>query len=151
MKRSAILLLLLLGTGLAILVSTLGESSSYVDFETAATEPGRGYHVVGTLDRSVPLVYDAEKDANLFQFALVDQKGLSRTVVYYGAKPQDFERSEQVVIIGKMSGSAFEASKILTKCPSKYNEDSVEVRSTTRTSYKLMVRPGQNPISDRTI
>jgi hypothetical protein len=105
-KRSAILLLLLLGTGLAILVSTLGESSSYVDFETAAAEPGRSYHVVGTLDRSLPLVYDAEKDANLLQFALVDQKGLSRTVVYYGAKPQDFERSEQVVVVGAIQKQA---------------------------------------------
>jgi cytochrome c-type biogenesis protein CcmE len=128
-KRSAILLLLLLGMGLAILVSTLGESSSYVDFETAATEPGRSYHVVGTLDRSVPLVYDAEKDANLLQFALVDQKGLSRTVVYYGAKPQDFERSEQVVVVGAIQKQAgpptFVADQILTKCPSKYTEDTL--------------------------
>ncbi|NBW33280.1 MAG: cytochrome c maturation protein CcmE [Cytophagia bacterium] len=129
MKRSALLLLLLLGTGLAILVSTLGESSSYVDFETAATEPGRSFHVVGTLNRSLPLVYDAEKDANLLQFALIDQKGLSTTVLYYGAKPQDFERSEQVVVVGAMQMQqgkpVFVADQILTKCPSKYTEDTL--------------------------
>ncbi|MFZ9680432.1 MAG: cytochrome c maturation protein CcmE [Bacteroidia bacterium] len=129
MKRSAILLLMLLGTGLAILVSTLGESSSYVDFETAAQDPGHSYHVVGTLDRSKPMVYNPEKDANLLEFSLVDQKGLSRSVIYYGAKPQDFERSEQVVVIGsiqQMKGqSTFVAEQILTKCPSKYTEDTL--------------------------
>lgn len=154
MKQSALYLLLLVGTGLAILVSTLGESSSYVDFAEAAANPDQSYHVVGQLDRDFPLVYNPTQDANLLQFKLRDQKGLSMPVVYYGAKPQDFERSEQVVIIGKIvpgnskSGekgglnaentnaantnasnthtkTVFVADQILTKCPSKYTEDQV--------------------------
>jgi cytochrome c-type biogenesis protein CcmE len=128
-KRSAILLLMLLGTGLAILVSTLGESSSYVDFETAAQDPGHSYHVVGTLDRSKPLIYNPETDANLLQFSLLDQKGSSRSVIFYGAKPQDFERSEQVVVVGAIQSlkgqPTFVAEQILTKCPSKYTEDTL--------------------------
>ena len=39
---------------------------------------------------------------------------------YNGTKPNDFERSEQIVIIGKMKGEEFAASGILMKCPSKY-------------------------------
>jgi cytochrome c-type biogenesis protein CcmE len=127
MKRSALYLLLLVGTGLAILISTLGESSSYVDFAEAAANPDRTYHVVGQLDREFPLVYNPIQDANLLKFKLKDQKGLSMPVVYYGAKPQDFERSEQVVIIGKVAQNTFVADQILTKCPSKYTEDQVPV------------------------
>ena len=124
MKRSALLLLPLLGTGLAIFISTMGESSSYVDFEAASKEPDRSFHVVGTLDLGYPLVYDPVRDANLLRFQLKDQKGRSVPVVYFGAKPQDFERSEQVVVVGKMkSTDSFEAEQILTKCPSKYTEE----------------------------
>ena len=60
------------------------------------------------------------------------------SVVYYGAKPQDFERSEQVVIVGKVvpgpskqeNKAVFVADQILTKCPSKYTEDQVPTAST---------------------
>jgi cytochrome c-type biogenesis protein CcmE len=45
-------------------------------------------------------------------------------VIFNGNKPQDFERSEQVVIKGKMQGTAFQADEILMKCPSKYNDGS---------------------------
>jgi cytochrome c-type biogenesis protein CcmE len=135
MKRSALYLLLLIGTGLAILLSTLGQSSSYVDFAEAAANPDRSYHVVGQLDRNFPLVYNPTQDANLLQFKLLDQKGMSMPVVYYGAKPQDFERSEQIVIIGKVDvgpsskrgHSVFVADQILTKCPSKYTEEEIAI------------------------
>ena len=33
---------------------------------------------------------------------MTDQKGHEKLVTYKGAKPQDFEKSEQVVVIGKM-------------------------------------------------
>ncbi|MFM7588976.1 MAG: cytochrome c maturation protein CcmE, partial [Bacteroidota bacterium] len=74
----------------------------------------------------------------LLGFWLRDQQGLSMSVVYYGAKPQDFERSEQVVIVGKVvpgpskqeNKSIFKADQILTKCPSKYTEDKVPTAST---------------------
>jgi len=48
-------------------------------------------------------------------------------VIYSGTQPQDFERSEKLVLIGKMSNDTFYASKILMKCPSKYNNDLVEI------------------------
>jgi cytochrome c-type biogenesis protein CcmE len=34
----------------------------------------------------------------------------------------DFEKSEQIVVIGKMKGDIFYAKDILTKCPSKYSD-----------------------------
>jgi cytochrome c-type biogenesis protein CcmE len=54
---------------------------------------------------------------------MTDEQGEECLVVYLGAKPQDFEKSEQVVIIGAMKGDVFEASGLLLKCPSKYNDN----------------------------
>ena len=66
-------------------------------------------------------IYNPEVNANLFGFYLVDNEGLEKKVLYNGSKPQDFERSEQIVVVGKMDGDEFHASQILMKCPSKYN------------------------------
>lgn len=44
------------------------------------------------------------------------------------AKPQDFERSEQVVLTGKMDGDEFVATEILMKCPSKYKDEEIYLK-----------------------
>ena len=41
--------------------------------------------------------------------------------------PPDFLRSEQVVVVGKYTDDVFVADQILMKCPSKYQEESVQV------------------------
>jgi cytochrome c-type biogenesis protein CcmE len=48
-------------------------------------------------------------------------------VVFTCTKPEDFERSEQIVLTGHMVGNEFHASTILMKCPSKYTQDKIEV------------------------
>jgi cytochrome c-type biogenesis protein CcmE len=58
-------------------------------------------------------------------------------VVFNGSKPQDFERSEQIVLTGKMIGNEFHASKILMKCPSKYTKDEVEVTEVSASTAKI--------------
>jgi cytochrome c-type biogenesis protein CcmE len=52
-------------------------------------------------------------------------------VIYRGSKPQDFERSEQLVVKGKVSGDCFAASEISMKCPSKYVNDEITLKETT--------------------
>lgn len=84
-------------------------------------------HIVGHLNKQKELFYDATKDANYFSFFMKDNKGEECKVVFTGTKPQDFERSEQIVLTGQMVGKDFHASKILMKCPSKYTQDKVEV------------------------
>ncbi len=64
--------------------------------------------------------------ANYFAFYMRDNQGLESKVVFNGSKPQDFERSEQIVLTGKMIGNEFHASKILMKCPSKYEETEIK-------------------------
>lgn len=127
MKKSHIILLAIIAVAIGAIVSTFADSSTYGDF-AMAKEEGSEIHVVGKLNKDKELVYDPVKDANYFSFYLIDNKGQECKIVFNGTKPQDFERSEQIVITGKMQGDQFHADKILMKCPSKYTNDKVETK-----------------------
>ncbi len=60
-----------------------------------------------------------------FIFYLTDKKGKTELVKYYGPKPMNFDLAEYVVIKGKYENNIFLAKEILTKCPSKY-ENQIE-------------------------
>lgn len=121
MKKTYILALVLVAIAIAAIFSTVSDSGTYADFTIASSHPAEEYHVVGKLNRKKELTYDPHKDANLFSFYLIDNQGNECQVNYTGTKPQDFEKSEQIVVVGKMKGQMFHASSILMKCPSKYN------------------------------
>lgn len=108
---------------IAVVITTFSDASTYVDFATAEKHEGKEFHVIGTLNLEKEIIYDAGLDANQFSFYMIDDKGIEKKVTYFDAKPQDFEKSEKVVVIGKMEEGNFTASSLLLKCPSKYNED----------------------------
>ena len=126
MKTIHIVILLVLVITVAVVVTTLTDSSTYTDFSAAAAAPGKEFHIIGSLDKTKPVEYDATKSVNRFSFYLIDDKGLEKKVVYGNPKPQDFEKSEKVVIIGAMKNDEFLASSLLLKCPSKYNANKPE-------------------------
>lgn len=126
MKKSAIIGLITIAICVGFLVSLNADTNTYSNFSQAASSD-REEHVMGYWDNTQATYYDAQKDANHFAFFMRDEAGLVKKVVYNGTKPQDFERSEKLVLIGKMNGDVFYASKILMKCPSKYNDNLVEV------------------------
>lgn len=123
MKRSHIIAIIVIATAIAAIAGSLTETSTYADFAEAYGNPGREYHVVGTLDRTEEILYNPEIDANRTTFTMIDDKGEKREVHLLQAKPQDFERSESVVLIGRVVENEFLATDILMKCPSKYNEE----------------------------
>jgi cytochrome c-type biogenesis protein CcmE len=43
-------------------------------------------------------------------------------VIYHGSIPNNFESSTNIVVTGKYSDGNFHATDILTKCPSKYQD-----------------------------
>lgn len=126
MKKKYIIAILLIAAAIGAIVSMYGDASTYEDFETASKYPGKEFHVVGTLNRNKEKYYNPEENANFFSFYMIDEKGNERKVVYYNPEPTDFDRSEKIVIIGKINGDVFEASKILLKCPSKYTDEEVK-------------------------
>jgi cytochrome c-type biogenesis protein CcmE len=126
MKKSAIFGLVVIAIAIAVIISVYSNTSTYGTFGEAQKTKSE-LHIVGHLNKSKELFYDATKDANYFSFYMKDNKGDERKVVFTGTKPEDFERSEQLVLTGQMVGSEFHASKILMKCPSKYTQDKLEV------------------------
>ena len=122
MKKIHILGIVIIAVCLGFILTGLTDSSTYVTFSEAQANPGKEFHVVGKLNREKETIYDPVANTNLFTFYMYDNKGMERKVKLYKNKPQDFERSEQIVLIGKMEGGEFHARDILTKCPSKYND-----------------------------
>ena len=122
MKTIHIILILIVVVAIAVVVSTLTDSNTYADFSQAAKNPGREYHVIGQLNRQKAINYDPQVNPNSFSFYMFDENGVEKKVLYNNAKPQDFEKSEKVVIVGKMKGEEFVATSMLLKCPSKYND-----------------------------
>ncbi|ADY51421.1 hypothetical protein Pedsa_0849 [Pseudopedobacter saltans DSM 12145] len=127
MKRSSIIGIVIIAIAIGVIMSTYADSSTYGTFSDAQ-ETQKELHVVGKLQLNKEMVYNPQVDANYFSFYMVDNKGKECKVVFSGSKPQDFERSEQIVLTGQMVGESFQANKILMKCPSKYTEDKVEIR-----------------------
>lgn len=126
MKKIHIIIILVLVVAIAVVVSTLSDASTYADFAQASAKPGKEYHIIGVLSKDKPVEFDALKNPGSFAFYMIDEKGMEKKVVYNKAKPQDFEKSEKVVIIGSMEGNEFRASSLLLKCPSKYNSGKPE-------------------------
>ena len=128
MKTIHIILILIVVVAIAVVVTTITDSNTYADFSQAMKNPGREYHIIGKLNRQKTITYDPQNNPNQFSFYMIDEKGMEKKVIYNNAKPQDFEKSEKVVIIGKMQGDEFLAGSMLLKCPSKYNDQKNPVK-----------------------
>ena len=131
MKKSHLLALTLIAVAVgAIIVLTASSASSYVTFEKAYSMAEEGdakkIHVVGTLkknDQGDVVGLAPSPDRLSFSFIMVDDSLREQKVYYSEPMPTDFLRSEKVVVIGSYKGDTFIASKILLKCPSKYQEE----------------------------
>ncbi|MBN1301775.1 MAG: cytochrome c maturation protein CcmE [Melioribacteraceae bacterium] len=67
--------------------------------------------------------YHIDSERNLFSFYMEDFNGNEIKVIYSGVMPNNFESSTSVVVTGKYQNGVFQASDILTKCPSKYESE----------------------------
>jgi cytochrome c-type biogenesis protein CcmE len=114
-----------------VIIAMAGDYTTYSNFTQAVKKPDVTVKVVGYLAKDKDIYYDPQKDPNYFAFTMADKDGILQKVWYKGSKPQDFERSEQVVITGHMDGQDFHASEILLKCPSKYVNDEIVLKEKT--------------------
>jgi len=122
MKITYIIILIAVALGIGIIFSSTVNTSQYATFALAAKNEGKSYHIVGTLERTKPMLYDPIQDPNHFEFYMLDSLHEERRVIYHSTKPQDFERSQNIVVKGYIEKDAFIAKEILLKCPSKYND-----------------------------
>jgi len=70
--------------------------------------------------------YQIDKVHKTFTFYMVDNIGNEMKVVYNGTIPNNFESAMSVVVTGKYVEGYFHARDILTKCPSKYEDQQVQ-------------------------
>ncbi|MBK6265923.1 cytochrome c maturation protein CcmE [Marivirga sp. S37H4] len=132
MKKSYIFGIIIIAAAIMMIVSTAGDASSYVSFKDAHDMALNGnntkIHVVGELKKDNEgkvLGINTSQDKLSFTFIMVDENGKEQEVFYNEPMPADFTRSEQVVVIGSFKNESFVADKILMKCPSKYQEETV--------------------------
>ncbi len=123
MKKTQIIILVLIAVAVAVLISFMGSVTTYETVASAKEKQGKYVQLIGKLDHSKPIEYDAVKNPNYLSFYLVDSLGNSAKVVYHSPKPQDMEKSERIVLKGEMKGEEFMCKEILLKCPSKYKDD----------------------------
>jgi cytochrome c-type biogenesis protein CcmE len=117
MKTTRIIALLVIVVAASVIYTSLSASSRYADFSQAFEKPGEKFTVIGKLDRTKQMV----DLPNHMEFYLLDEQNNLRKVIYNKTKPQDFERSEKIVMTGTAKGNDFLATELLLKCPSKYN------------------------------
>ncbi|MTI21118.1 cytochrome c maturation protein CcmE [Fulvivirga sp. RKSG066] len=133
MKKSHIIGIIIIGVAIAVIISTAGDASSYVNFDKAYEMASNGnnnsIHVVGELKKSAQgdiVGIQPSNDKLSFSFLMVDENKNEQIVFYNEPMPPDFKRSEKVVVIGSYNEDVFVADKILMKCPSKYQENTVK-------------------------
>lgn len=127
MKKIHILAIAIIAVAIGFLISASKDVTTYANF-AQASHSGDRVKLVGQLVKDRPVDYDPEKNADFLTFWLRDEAGEVRMVELHAAKPQDFERSESIVLTGEMKGETFAASEMLLKCPSKYKDQEIYVR-----------------------
>jgi Cytochrome c-type biogenesis protein CcmE len=118
----------MIAIAIALLLSLSGEVSTYATF-AEAKHTGERVKIAGQLSKDKEMHYDPEKDPNYFSFYIKDGAGEENKVVLLSERPQEFERSEQIVLTGAMKGEAFVATEMLMKCPSKYKDEEIFIKS----------------------
>lgn len=123
MKKTHIAILVLIAVSIVVLISYTGDLTTYETISSAKEKEGKYVNLIAKLDVSQPLEYDAVKNPNYLSFTAVDTLGHSIKVIYHDTKPTDMEKSERLVLKGRVQGDYFECKDILLKCPSKYKDD----------------------------
>ena|ERR1700722_3212125 len=126
MKRINIIILIFIAVAIGVLVSFMGNLSTYETIASAKQKEGKSVTIVAKLDNSQPIEYDPVKNPNYVSFHVIDTMGNKAKVVYHYEKPYDMDKTERIVLKGKMKDGVFDITQkdgILITCPSKYKDD----------------------------
>ncbi len=124
MKKMHIIGLIVIAICAAVIISTIASSATYANFNEAFSNPDRPYTISGYLNKEKPI----ETQPTSLTFYMIDHDGEEHKVHLNQAKPQDFERSEKIIVKGSAKGKDFYANSISLKCPSKYNDMKMKER-----------------------
>lgn len=128
MKKTHIVLLIGIAALIVGLLAYSTDFSTYDTVNSARAKQGKFVHLIAKLDKTRPVEYDPIRNPNYLAFYAVDSLGGQTKVVYHNSKPADLEKSERIVMKGKMGADHFECNDILLKCPSKYKDDKEQLQ-----------------------
>jgi cytochrome c-type biogenesis protein CcmE len=91
-----------------------------------------GPEMVGQRVRVSGQVLEGSEDWNAqavtLRFAITDETGAQLPIVFYGPRPDNFQRAAEAITEGTLlPDGTFEADNLLLKCPSRYDEEPEEV------------------------
>lgn len=119
-------MLVFIAIAIGVLVSFMGNLSTYETIASAKQKEGKSVTIVAKLDNTQPIEYDPLKNPNYVSFHVIDTLGNKAKVVYHYEKPYDMDKTERIVLKGKMQNGVFDITQkdgILITCPSKYKDD----------------------------
>lgn len=109
----------------------------------ATVSTGAYYLTVTELQQRTPNIYgervrvsgtvvDGSEDWNAqevtLRFAISDEEGAQLPIVFYGPRPDNFQRAASAIIEGELlADGSFRADTLLLKCPSRYEEEPEEI------------------------
>lgn len=103
-----------------LIIGGMSFLNSSVEYATLskAEQSGKKVQVTGKWVKEMDTRFDTER--NTFTFYMRDEDNKVAKVVFAGAKPNNFDIATSVVAKGRYEDGVFNASEVLTKCPSKY-------------------------------
>ena len=128
MKKIHIIAIIMVAVAIGLFITAAEDMSTYSTFKEAA-QSGKKVTISGQLAKDKEMYYNPEEDPNYFSFYISDDNGDVNKVILLSEKPQEFERSESIVLTGKMKGEEFVATEMLMKCPSKYQDEEILIKS----------------------
>lgn len=129
MRVREIVILIIISGALAFMLAQILNFENYSTFSEAKKQINKNLTVIGVLNTNKPIEYFPKNNILIFYASDKDSIASESKVIFLGAKPQDFERSEEITMTGYATDTAFIANTILMKCPSKYNETNELINS----------------------
>ena len=114
-----------------------------VQMVQATRTTGAYYMTVAELYNEIPAIYGERVRVNgdvvagtedwnaneiTLRFSINDESGKDLPIVFYGPRPDNFQRAASAIVEGEMlPDGTFQAETLLLKCPSRYEEEPEEI------------------------
>lgn len=92
-------------------------------YERESTMLDRNVRVSGKVDETT---IDFNNRDLILNFDITSESGQNLPVVFNGPKPDQMREGAEAIIEGKWDGQVFTANTLLLKCPSRYEEGTIE-------------------------
>ncbi len=112
----------------AVVTAFVTQASPYVTIRQAKLSSDTQMHLAGDV---VPDTMHNDPVNHRLTFRIKDQNGDEITVEHSGEVPAELDQVKKVVAIGDVQGGKFMSTKLLVKCPSKYEADAGKATSKT--------------------